>query len=53
MQTHAQIQQVLSGGSKFDNIPIFFFSFFLVDEGIDHPNTTINGPSSARQQNAI
>ena len=26
---------------------------FLVDEGIKDPNTAINGPSSARQQNAI
>ena len=33
-------------GSKFDN-------FFLVDEGIEHPNTAINGPSLARQRNAI
>ena len=28
-------------------------TFFLVDEGIEDPNTTINGPSSARQRNAI
>ena len=33
-------------GSEVDN-------FFLVDEGIEDPNTTINGPSSARQRNAI
>ena len=33
-------------GSKFDN-------FFLVDDGIEDPNTAINGPSSARQRNAI
>ena len=33
-------------GSTFDNV-------FLVDEGIEDPNTAINGPSSARQQNAI
>ena len=33
-------------GSKFDN-------FFLVVDGIEDPNTTINGPSSARQRNAI
>ena len=26
-------------GSKFDNVPLF-----LVDEGIEGPNTTINGP---------
>ena len=31
----------------------FFFFFFLVDEGIEDPNTIINGPSSARQRNAI
>ena len=37
-------------GSKFD---FFFFCFFLVDEGIEDPNITINGPSSARQRNAI
>ena len=34
-------------GSKFDNI------YFLVVEGIEDPNITINGPSSARQRNAI
>ena len=34
------------GGSNFDNV-------FLVDEGREDPNTTISGPSSARQQNAI
>ena len=33
-------------GSKFDN-------FFLVDEMIEDPNMTINGPSSTRQRNAI
>ena len=33
-------------GSKFD-------SLFLVDEGMEDPNTAINGPSSARQRNAI
>ena len=27
-------------GSKFDNI----FSFLLVDEGIEDPNFTVNGP---------
>ena len=29
-----------------------FFSLFVVDERIEDPNTTINGPSSARQRNA-
>ena len=27
--------------------------FFIVDEGWEDPNTTISGPSSARQRNAI
>ena len=35
--------RVLSEGDKF----IFFI--FLVDEGIENPYITINGPSSARQ----
>ena len=37
---HARIQKVLSEGVKFDNV------FFLVDEVIENPNITINGPSS-------
>ena len=28
-------------------------TFFLVDEGMEDQNTAINGPSSARQRNAI
>ena len=43
----ARIQKVLSQGSDFDNV------FFLVDEVRDDPNTTISGPTSARQRNAI
>ena len=35
---HARIQKVLSEGVQ-----------ILVDDGIEDPNTTINGPSSARQ----
>ena len=31
----------------------FFLFVFLVDEGGEEPNTTISGPSSARQRNAI
>ena len=27
--------------------------FLLVDEGIEDPNTAKNGPSSARQRNAV
>ena len=38
--------KVLSEWFTFDN-------GFLVDEGKDDPNTTISGPSWARQQNAI
>ena len=30
-----------------------FDNFFLVDEGIEDPNITMNGPSSAPQQNTI
>ena len=30
-------------------IKFFSFFFFLVDEGIEDPNTAINGPSMARQ----
>ena len=39
-------------GSKFDNV-FFFFFFFLVDEGIEAPNITINGPSLVRLRNAV
>ena len=39
-------RKICQRGSKFDNP-------FLVVEGIEDPNITINGPSSARQQNAI
>ena len=28
-------------------------TFFLVDDGIEDPNTTISGPSLARQRNTI
>ena len=40
-------------GSKFDKV--FFFQLMGVGGGggIEDPNTAINGPSSARQQNAI
>ena len=37
--------------SKYDNVFLCFS--FLVDEGIEDPNTAINGPSLARQRNAI
>ena len=38
-------------GPKFDNV--FFFVFFLVDGEKEDPNTTLIGPSLARQRNAI
>ena len=28
-------------------------TFFLVDDGIEDPNTTISGPSLARQRNSM
>ena len=46
---HARIQEVLPEGD-FDN---GFLFFFLVDEGREEANATINGPSSALQRNAI
>ena len=44
-------RQFCPRGSNFDNI--FFSFFFLVDEGRKDPKTIINGPSWARQRNAI
>ena len=38
-------------GSKFDDFFLLLLSLF--DEGIEDPNNTINGPSSARQRNSI
>ena len=34
-------------------LTIFFIYFLLVEEGRGDPSTTISGPSSAHQQNAI
>ena len=42
----ADPESFVRGGSNFDNV-------FLVDEERKDPNTTISGPSSACQQNAI
>ena len=42
---HARIQKI--------QLWLFFFFCFLADEGREYPNTTISGPSSARQRNAI
>ena len=44
----ARIQKILPEWSDFDNVFVF-----LVDEVRDDPNTTISGPTLARQQNAI
>ena len=43
---HARIQKILSEGVQ-------LLRFFLVDESWEDPNTTLCGPSSARQRNAI
>ena len=48
----AWIQMFCQRGSDFDNV-FFVVVFFLVNEGRDDPNTTISGPTSTRQQNAI
>ena len=53
---HAQIQNVLPEGVQLDGgffIYFFFYLFFLVDERREELKSTKNGPSSARQQNAI
>ena len=44
--TCADPESFVRGGSNFDVV-------FLVDEGIEDPHTTMSGPSSARQRNAI
>ena len=46
MHVHARIQ-------KGPNLITFFFSFFLVDERIEDPNTAINGALSSHQRKAI
>ena len=43
----ADAESFFSGG------PTLTTFIFLVDEGREDPNTTISGPSSTRQQNAI
>ena len=52
---HARIQSFVrgGGGATVTFFFCFFFVFVLVDEGREDPNTTISGPSSARQRNAI
>ena len=48
--SYADPESYVRGGCKFMT---FFFFIFLVDEGIEDLNTTISGPSSAHQRNAI
>ena len=47
----------MRGSRKFcqrgTKLTFFLFCFLLVDEGREDPSTTISGPSSAHQQNAI
>ena len=47
--TYAGTESSVRGGPNF----IKFFFAFLVDERIEDPNVTINGPLSAHQRNAI
>ena len=47
--SHARIQKVLPEGSNFEG----FLGVCLVVERREDPNTTICGPTSARQRNAI
>ena len=42
----ADLENFLRGGPN-------LITYFLVEEGIEDPNITINGPSSASQRNAI
>ena len=49
---HARIQKVLSEGVQLRQ-RFFFVLFFLVDVVREDPSTTLSGPSSACQQNAI
>ena len=46
LKSNVRIQKIMSDGSNLDN-------GILVDEGWEDPNTTLSGPSSARQRNAI
>ena len=43
----------MHGSRKFCQRGSIFDKIFLVDEGLEDPNTALNGPSSVRQQNAI
>ena len=43
----------MRGSRKFCQRGSNFDTFFLVDEGREDPSTTVSGPSSAHQKNAI
>ena len=43
----------MRGSRKFCQRGFNFDNVFLVNEGREGPSTTISGPSTARQQNAI
>ena len=45
--TYADPESYVIGGPTLTTF--FFCCCFFVDEGIEDPNTTISGPSSARQ----
>ena len=46
--------RILHGSRKFCQRGSYFVNvFFLVNEGRDDPNTTIGGPTSARQQTPL
>ena len=46
-------QTIMRGSRKFCERGVQLRLYFLVDEGRKDPNTTISGPSLARQQNVI
>ena len=43
----------MRGSRKFSLRNTTLIPLFLVDEGMENPNTTISGPSSGRQRSAI
>ena len=51
--TCADPESCVRGDSLLTTFFSFFFFVYLVDEGREDQKTTISGPSSARQRNAI
>ena len=47
--TYADPESYVIGGPTLTTFFFLFCCCFFVDEGIEDPNTTIRGPSSARQ----